>query len=288
MEGNDATVRIPCSAYVRASIEHGEGPRWLARRHTAAVLDMLAGRVVECTAAGAVVGSHAMPDDVVATVHERASGGLVVALSDSVCLLDDDWTVTARTQVFEDPRVRFNEGTVAPDGALLCGTMAYDQTSPLGRVYRIRGEEVDVVRTDTVISNGIQFDADGLGWFVDSATGAIERVRYTEQGLAAAGEPIRVPRSLGMPDGLALDDAGGIWVALFGGGAVLRYDSTGAVTHRIDLPTPNPTSCTFLGGDRSRLMITTSTYGLSGDPAAGTVYVADAPHPGLVTPPYGY
>ncbi len=55
---------------------------------------------------------------------------------------------------------------------------------------------------------------------------------------------------------------GHLRVAIWDGAAVDRYDPEGELDTTIALPTSRPTSCWFGGSDRSRLFITTATYGL--------------------------
>jgi sugar lactone lactonase YvrE len=68
-----------------------------------------------------------------------------------------------------------------------------------------------------------------------------------------------VPPEDGMPDGLAVDTDGCLWVALAGGGAVRRYAPDGAVVEQVDLPVAFPTSCAFGGDDLTDLFVTTGS-----------------------------
>ena len=49
------------------------------------------------------------------------------------------------------------------------------------------------------------------------------------------------------PDGMTVDDEGGLWVALGRAGAVRRYRADGALDGAMGLPTTNPTSLAFGG-----------------------------------------
>ena len=55
----------------------------------------------------------------------------------------------------------------------------------------------------------------------------------------------------GIPDGMTIDADGCVWVAVFGGGQVRRYDPDGALMTTVALPVQHPTSIAF-GGRRPR------------------------------------
>lgn len=59
-------------------------------------------------------------------------------------------------------------------------------------------------------------------------------------------------------DGLTVDADGGIWVALWGGGAVNRYAPDGSLLTTVELPVRRPTSCAFGGRERDTLFVTTA------------------------------
>ena len=86
---------------------------------------------------------------------------------------------------------------------------------------------------------------------------------------------VTIDESDGTPDGLAVDDEGGVWVALYGGSAVRRYAPDGALEEVVEVPAENVTACCFGGDDGRSLFITTAA-------PDGRVYVADA---GVSGPP---
>jgi sugar lactone lactonase YvrE len=61
-----------------------------------------------------------------------------------------------------------------------------------------------------------------------------------------------------VPDGLTVDADGGVWVAVWGGGAVLRHDPGGRVREALEVPAELVTSCAFGGPGLDRLYITTA------------------------------
>jgi sugar lactone lactonase YvrE len=61
-----------------------------------------------------------------------------------------------------------------------------------------------------------------------------------------------------LPDGLAVDAEGGVWVCLFGGGAVRRYAPDGALSAVVPVRVRNPTSAVFGGPDLRTLYVTSA------------------------------
>ena len=76
--------------------------------------------------------------------------------------------------------------------------------------------------------------------------------------------PIRVE---GRPDGLAIDAEGGVWVALFQGGAVQRFTPEGKPDQHIAVPARAVTSLCFGGGDFRDLYVVSADN--SDDPVRG-------------------
>ena len=81
--------------------------------------------------------------------------------------------------------------------------------------------------------------------------------------IAGRRPAIIVPPELGRPDGSTLDAEGMLWIALFDGGAVTRWNpETGELLQTIRLPARRVTSCAFGGADLGTLYVTTSQFEL--------------------------
>lgn len=266
--------------------EHGEGAIWWPEAGGLTWVDMLAGDVLRMGADGEVERWHV--GAVAAAVRPRSSGssGAVVATERELCLADEfGGSLIGLGAVFADPGLRFNEGGCDPDGRFLCGSMVTAGEGGRGSLYRLSADlEVDEVLSGITISNGLAWTADGrTAYYVDSSTGRVDAFGYDcERGLHDRRTLVDVPPEHGMPDGLTVDTEGGVWVAMFGGAAVRRYDAAGVLTAVVELPVSRVTSCTFGGDAGTLLYITTSRYG-DPDPAesAGAVYVAEVGVAGL-------
>jgi sugar lactone lactonase YvrE len=91
----------------------------------------------------------------------------------------------------------------------------------------------------------------------------------------------------GFPDGLTVDAEGGVWVALWDGGAVRRYTPDGVPDRVLELPVRRPTSCAFGGADLTDLYITTARTGLAAPhPMSGSLLVVPGAGQGLPQPEF--
>ncbi|XP_063961128.1 regucalcin-like [Lytechinus pictus] len=84
--------------------------------------------------------------------------------------------------------------------------------------------------------------------------------------IANRRQAISVPKSDGVPDGMCIDDEGMLWVALFDGWAVNRYNpKTGEKLRSIKFPTKNITSCCWGGANRNEPYVTCAKHFLKPD-----------------------
>jgi sugar lactone lactonase YvrE len=157
--------------------------------------------------------------------------------------------------------------SLRPTGRFWAGTMAYDEAPGAGVLYRL---ELDgtctTVLTGLTISNGIGWSPDDATMYLtDSGTSHVEAFDFdgATGHLTPASHPGPHPAAGGAPDGLTVDQDGGIWVALWGGGAVQRYGPDRALLTTVSLPVDQPTSCAFGGPDQATLFVTSARAGLA-------------------------
>ena len=98
-------------------------------------------------------------------------------------------------------------------------------------------------------------------------------------------------RQAGVPDGLAVDAEGMLWVAFWGGGRIDRLAPDGRLVERITVDAPQVTSCCPGGPDGRTLYITTARRGMDAaqlrrHPNAGRVFAAPIDVPGPPTRPF--
>ncbi|MEE6294478.1 SMP-30/gluconolactonase/LRE family protein [Georgenia wangjunii] len=267
---------------------HGEGPVWSPTWGGLRFVDMLAGDLLTLRAAG-VERLHV--GNVAAFVRPRAHGGYVVALERGLALATGpDEVPEPLPEVWADPGVRMNDGGCDPWGNLYAGSMAYDAGEGKGTLYRVAPDGTTTVSLPEVsISNGIGFSPDGArAYYVDTPTGGIDVLDAHEGGLHARRRFVSVAEDAGAPDGLCVDSAGNVWVALNGGSAVRCYSPQGALLDQVDVPVRLVTACTLGGDDLRDLYVTTSRENLGADaePEAGAVFRIRVDVPGMPVLPY--
>jgi sugar lactone lactonase YvrE len=254
---------------------HGEGPVWSERWCGLRWVDMLAGDVLSLTAGGAIDRRHV--GSVAAAIRPRHRGGAVIGVERGFALEDADGTLTHLGELWTDTSVRMNEGGCDPDGRFYCGSMAYDQRPGAGALYRLDPDgSVRVVLQNVTVSNGLEWSPDGSrAYYNDTPTHRIDVFDYeSESGLTGRRPFVDLSAEAAHPDGLTVDEQGGVWVALDNRIAVRRYTPDGVLDEVVEVPARKVTACTFGGPHLDQLFITTSREGLEpgADPLAGSLF----------------
>ncbi|MFF4195870.1 SMP-30/gluconolactonase/LRE family protein [Nonomuraea sp. NPDC001831] len=257
-----------------------EGPRWDAATGTLLWVDIPAGHVHRLDPAGDERETIELGRPVgVAVPH--ASGGLMLALGNGFARHADGRTeLVARPP--EPAGNRMNDGACDRAGRFFAGTKAEDDTPGAGSLYRLSQDRTcDKVLDGVTISNGVGWSPDErLMYYVDTATDRIDVFDYDPATGTLDGR--REFAALPSPDGLTVDAAGHVWVALWGGAAVVRLRPDGRTDLTVEVPAANVTSCAFGGPDLDVLYVTTAWDGAAG----GELWRCRTPHTGLPANPY--
>ena len=272
----------------------GEGPIWDETNQVLYWVDILSSQLYCYNPATGEnrswdVGQH------VGTVVLRKAGGLMLALRDGFASFD---LTSGQVTMIADPEAdkpgnRFNDGKCDPAGRFWAGTMAYVDQTTQGSLYRLDADlRVHRLLGDIAISNGIVWSLDQRTmYYIDSMAYTVRAYAYDNATGDLANERVvvKVEAGMGLPDGMAIDAEGMLWVAHFGGSCVRRWDpQTGAVLSQIDLPTAQITACAFGGPDLDTLYITSAANGYTAadfarEPYAGGLFVAKPGVKGTLT-----
>jgi sugar lactone lactonase YvrE len=252
-------------------------------------MDVLAGAIVAVDSSGGF-SRHELPSRIGTAIRRRKSGGFVIATRHGLLGANDDFSAFDRIiDVTDDPNVRTNDGGCDPLGGFVIGTMAYDERPGGGAVYRVTPDhQVVELLSPVSISNGVQWSADGTRvYYIDTPTRRVDVFDVDPDTGAWSGRRIHidVDGTPGYPDGMAIDEDDGLWVALWGGGAVNHYDAMGRLVETISVPgVTQASSCAFGADGLGVLYITTSRQGLPHDqePSAGSIFAVQTASRGAV------
>jgi sugar lactone lactonase YvrE len=276
---------------VAASAELGEGPRWDASTQTLLWVDIPA-RLVHRYDPATRTNATQKVADAVSLALPRRRGGVVIGLPDGLHHLDGEQSPLVAPIEPEQAATRTNDGACDAAGRLWVGTMALDERSPLGGLYRVDADlSVTRVLSGTTISNGLGWSPSGERfYFVDSPTRRVDVFDFDpETGAIEDRRPLAaVEVESAVPDGLNVDAEGCVWVALHGGWGLDRYSPEGVLVDEVRLPVARITSCCFAGPELRDLYVTTRREGLSGaeraaQPLAGALLRLDVGVAGLPT-----
>jgi sugar lactone lactonase YvrE len=267
----------------------GEGPTWDPAAERLLWVDILRSRVhtyAPATGRRTVMAT----DQHVGAAKPRVDGGIVVNLRDGVGLYDSDGAFRwlRRDPV---PGRRANDAAVAPDGSLWTGTMRYDEALGGGTLTRITPDgTATTVLADVAVSNGTGWSPDGRRmYYIDSPTRRIDVFDLRpDDPLPVNRRPLAVVEDgAGYPDGLTVDAAGCVWVALWDGAAVRRYTPEGVLDRVVELPVRRPTACAFGGSGLTDLYVTSARKGQAAPhPLSGSLLVLPGAGQGVAQPAF--
>ena len=277
---------------VDAHAQVGEGPLWDEERQVLYWVDILSSLLyIYDPATGENraldVGRH------VGTVVTRASGGLMLAVREGFASFDLE---TQELTLIANPEAhitgnRFNDGKCDPAGRFWAGTMAYENPTNQGSLYRLDTDlSVHKIFGDVAISNGIIWSLDHTTmYYIDTLRKNVRAFDYADDTGDISNERviINVPEEIGMPDGMAIDSEGMLWVAHYGGSCVSRWNpNTAQLLLKIDLPVTQVTACAFGGPNLDTLFITSAAQELDAaelerQPLAGGLFSIKTPYQGV-------
>ncbi len=237
----------------------GEGPSWIKDRLS--WVDIIEKKLHCANLDGSDAVTHELPQ-MAGFAVPHADGGWLAGLQDG--LWRTDASVRDWEQVWKAPHPtethRLNDGKTDPLGRVWFGSMTFAERDPVSALYRQDADGVAEQVTGVTTSNGLDWSPDGRTFYYtdsvprviwaydfDMDSGAISRPRVFAQDPEAF-----------LPDGGTIDDEGCFWSAKWNGRRVVRYAPDGRIDLIWHLPVSSPTSCTFVGADRSILAVTTA------------------------------
>ncbi|MEO6498265.1 MAG: SMP-30/gluconolactonase/LRE family protein [Mucilaginibacter sp.] len=261
----------------------GESPVWHRRRGSYFWVDIEEGILYELNAAKDLQMWKLKTK--VSLIIEQEDDTLLLAVQGGVVRFNPaDGSTTELVGLDKDyPANRCNDGACDADGRLYIGTMNVNCEKDAGNLYRIDKDfTVTKVINDLTIPNGIVWSHDQARmYFIETMSRTVKSYLFNRKTGEIYYEKIAVtiPEDMGYPDGMAIDTEGMLWVALYGGYGVSRWNpETGMLLEKISLPVPHVTNCTFGGDNLDELVVTSAKENLNEEqlaqyPQSGDVFI---------------
>lgn len=266
-------------------LELGEGGRWVGDH--VVLVDIPTGRLVEADPRAPGPLRQLVKLDVTlgaVAPLEGANGEWIAACGTGIALMRTggrlEWL--DRPEDGKPVKMRMNDACADPLGRFWAGSMAFDFSPDAGSLYRVdRDGSVNKVIEGVTISNGPAFDATGATmYFTDTARGRIDRYRVDPVSGELSDRTLFVQMRAGKesPDGMVVDAADHVWVAVWGASEVRRYRPDGSLEQTIHAPTRQPSSVCLYGSAEPWLFVTSAATGLDpSDGLAGALFAMPAP-----------
>ncbi|GAB5362305.1 hypothetical protein AAMO2058_000785500 [Amorphochlora amoebiformis] len=280
-----AKKSVPCSN------DLGESPVWSQRYERLFWVDITGKKVWSWSPDGGSESAVSLNlPSMVGCTAITDKGGLILALEDGFHRFHLSTGIMHKMTDWPESKMygldtRPNDGRVDRSGNLVVGSYNFGHRKDgkeLGSVYRLSstpsgGASLEPLKGAPMhrVSNCISFSPDGeTMYFCDTPTKRIFKYNYDPETGTLSDQTLfyeMPPEMLGMPDGANVDAQGGLWVAMSGGGRVVRIDNSGNLDVVVEIPVKSPTSVTIGGASLDMLYITTR------GPDGGQIYEAKLP-----------
>lgn len=276
----------------------GEGAHWHSGWKKFLYVD-IEGKKVGCVDPITKITEEKNVGERVGTVVPADNDTLVLALENSIASLN---FVTGELKELiqievDKPNNRSNDGKCDAHGRLWIGTMHEEAKGSEGTLYCFDGKSLMEKLPSRKVSNGICWSKDNKTmYYIDSFDNNIKRYDFDLLSGFISNESIIVemtePKCT--PDGMTIDEEGMLWVAIWGGGCVNRYNPlTGELIGAVKVDAPHVTSCAFGGNMMQQLFITTARVGLDEKqllqyPESGSLFIVDVGIRGMEMHQFGF
>ena len=245
----------------------GEGPLWVPDQNALFWVDVTGKRLNRLALADEAVTSWDMPEMIGWVIERRQRPGFIAGLQDGIAELRLDPLRITRLVAPEPllPLNRLNDAKADARGRIFAGTMPLACDTPTGSLYRFDPDgSLTLVDTDYTVTNGPAISPDGAWLFhTDSVPARIYRFPLLADGSLGERTLFRqFARGEGHPDGMTFDSDGGLWVACWGAGCIVRLTPDGEIDTRIAVPASQASSVAFAGPGLDRMFVTSSADGV--------------------------
>lgn len=266
-----------------------EGPHWDDTNNLLYFVDILGKAINKWDPVRDTIEKYDVPDQSIGAAVLTDRNNMLLALTRRIAFLDWRTKKLFDIQEVEDEtntKNRFNDGKCDPAGRFWAGTMGPEEE--LGGVLREQGQlycyhkdRSLTVHADKIsISNGLAWSScRKFMYYIDSMKYTVDVFDFDLESGQTSNRRVAIDmKSEGIPDGMCIDAEDMLWVAVFNGGKVIRYNpKTGEKLSELKFPTLNTTSCCWGGPNYGELYVTSAEHFLTEQqlkeqPTGGSVF----------------
>lgn len=281
----EQAVKLPCVKLGGVNTELGEGLLWDAPRRRLLMTDILKGRLLDMDIESLAYRSWQFDEPLAWVLKTTQSGVYLLGLGSGIAVFDTGQSQRLKWINRDFPQqaaCRLNDACIDAHGKLWYGSMNKDHPSSKdGQLASFSMRDgVHFHDNHFTVTNGPVVSADGQSlYFNDTLEGTIYRYRICPDRARLSDRQVfaRFESTFGFPDGMCLDTAGHLWVALWGAASIVQLDTQGSVLRRVAVPAKNVTNVCFAGPRLDRLVVSTAAIDMSPQeiqlhPSAGALF----------------
>jgi D-xylonolactonase len=258
-------VQQTVNTFFSGELNCGESPLYDHRHNLLYWIDHAQAGLFRYDFSSAKLDKLSTPADVTFVTLQQ-NDGLLLGSTEGIFTLSESGKVRKNSFSGDLIPYKLNDAIADPKGRIFTGQEAYSDDAPdnVGYLFRISTDgQADIVEEGLSIANGMGFSPDQTVFYLIDT---IRRELYAYDYSPESGD-IRNRKVLrkflqeeGLPDGMAVDEEGFLWVAMWFGSAIFRLDPSGNVASKIQLPFAQPTSLGFGGTLFQHLYITSAAH----------------------------
>ncbi len=260
--------------FLKAEALTGEGP--IVDGQSLHWIDIPSGQVNKTDLTSLTTESISLGIAVGAVAPFESRDGYALAYKNGFATLENGKLIP-KNPFLLDPNFRMNDAKCDVLGRLWGGSCQMNFESGKGKLHRWDGGETNKVMTeDLTLPNGIGWNFEStLMYLADSITKKVYLSNFELDDNFQPEFRELIAIETGLPDGLAIDMEGCIWLAVWGGNRVTRISPQGKILEEHLFPVSQTSSCAF--GQDGVLYVTSARGGLSeaeleNEPLAGSIF----------------
>lgn len=225
-----------------------------------------------------------------AAVHAEGGGFLLATARHLEFRGESGAAMTTWELIGPGEQRRLNDGKCDPDGRFVVGSIPLGGLPPDGvagveQLWRLEHDgTVTVIDEGIALSNGMAWSPDGRVMYnVDTMMHRVYARSYNPDTGDVGAATVLIETGTSLPDGLAVDSAGDLWIAMWGEAEIRRFRPDGTLRGALRTGVQHTTSCAFVGPNLDVLVVTSAGAGAAAGALDGRLLARRGSWTGLPT-----